>query len=166
MFTFDEFRVGIALFSLVGACMGAPGWLDNSYEDVMQSFGQIQPNFQKITPILGDVQRSFSREFDQIGNQFQEMGDYWGDHLETVGNQMESRIKKFGNEMENQVSDAQSQIGKFGNQMEHVFNNQFGNIDRHFTQINNKLNSRIGGLSSNFDEMGTTLLGQFDQSFG
>jgi len=158
--------VGIALISLIGASMGAPGWLDNSYEDMMQSFGQIQPNFQKMDTILGDVSRSFSHEFDQFGNQVQEMGDYWGDHLETVGNQMESRFKKFGNEMQNQVSDVQSQMGSFGNQMENVFNKQFGNIDRQFTHINNQMNSHIGGLSSNFDEMGTNLLGQFDRSFG
>lgn len=164
--TFYEFSVGIALISLIGASMGAPGWLDNSYEDMMQSFGKIQPNFQKMDTILGDVSRSFSHEFDQFGNQVQEMGDYWGDHLETVGNQMESRFKKFGNEMQNQVSDVQSQMGSFGNQMENVFNKQFGNVDRHFTHINNQMNRHIGGLSSNFDEMGTDLLGQFDRSFG
>ena len=36
---------------------------------MMQSIGQMQPNLQKMDSLLGDVKRSFNREFDQFGNQ-------------------------------------------------------------------------------------------------
>ena len=127
-----------------------------------------------------DVQRSFNHEFDEVGDQLEEISDYWGDHFETVGSQMGSRFRKFGGQMEDQMNIAKDQMKNMGssignmwnNQLrpvgssiESAFNRQFGNFDRNFAKWNDNVNTHMGRIGANFDNFGTSLMSQFDRSF-
>ena len=52
---------------------------------------------------MPDVRRSFDHEFGQLGSQMSELGEYWGDHLETVGSQMEARLRRVNEDVQQQV---------------------------------------------------------------
>ena len=49
------------------------------------------------------MRRSFDHEFGQLGSQMSELGEYWGDHLETVGSQMEARLRRVNEDVQQQV---------------------------------------------------------------
>ena len=49
------------------------------------------------------MRRSFVHEFGQLGSQMSELGEYWGDHLETVGSQMEARLRRVNEDVQQQV---------------------------------------------------------------
>jgi len=155
---------------------GAPNWMQDTYKDMMSSFGKIHPPGN----LFEDVQRSFNHEFDEVGDQLEEISDYWGDHLETVGSQMGSRFRKFGGQMEDQMNIAKDQMKNMGssignmwnNQLrpvgssiESAFNRQFGNFDRNFAKWNDNVNTHMGRIGANFDNFGTSLMSQFDRSF-
>jgi len=155
---------------------GAPNWMQDTYKDMMTSFDKIQPPRN----LFEDVQRSFNHEFGEVGDQLEEISDYWGDHLETVGSQMETRLRKFGGQMENQMNIAKdqmrnmgsnignawnNQIGQVGSSIENAFNRQFGNFDRNFDKWSNNVNIHMGRIGSNFDNFGSSLISQFDRSF-
>ena len=47
------FRVVLGVVSLIVTSQAAPGWMDQGYQEMMSSFGNMQPNFQKMNGLLG-----------------------------------------------------------------------------------------------------------------
>ena len=65
--------------------------MSDNYEEMMRSFTNLKPNLARVNTVLGDARDRVAGEWRQLESQVEEMGDYWGDHLETVGHQMGSR---------------------------------------------------------------------------
>ena len=66
--------------------------MGDNYEEMMRSFtNNIQPDLARVNTLMGEAQARLEGEWRELGSQVEEMGDYWGDHLETVGHQMGSR---------------------------------------------------------------------------
>ena len=65
--------------------------MDDNYEEMMRSLTNIKPDMTRVNSMLGDARAKLEGEWRELGSQVEEMGDYWGDHLETVGHQMGSR---------------------------------------------------------------------------
>ena len=100
----------------------------------------------------------------------EELGDYWGDHLETVGQQMGSRFRKFGNNLEDRMTQARDRMSHIGNQVEDSFKNSFnqqfgGDFDQHLGMFQQRINQEFGNIGHNLDNFGNGLLSQFDRSF-
>jgi hypothetical protein len=46
--------LGFLILFLSGVCEGAPGWgVENTYEDMMKTFGTFKPPFKKIDSMIG-----------------------------------------------------------------------------------------------------------------
>ena len=79
------------LFALFGALHCS--WFDDNYNNLWSHIESAKDRYEpQMKEIAGNVQRSF----DHGRQQMEDIGDYWGDHLETIGSQMGSRFKKFG----------------------------------------------------------------------
>ena len=91
----------MVLFSLTALTSSAPGWMDDNYEEMMRSLTNIKPDMTRVNTMLGDARAQLEGEWRELGSQVEEMGDYWGDHLETVGHQMGSRYWKMSERSEN-----------------------------------------------------------------
>merc|ERR1719492_577029 len=131
----------------------------------MRSFTNMKPDLQQVNNLLGDARSRLQGGWRELGSEIDELGDYWGDHLETVGQQMGSRLKKFGSDLEDEMMETRDKMNKVGSQIGNSFKNsfshQFGDFDQHLQRVN----QQFGHIGRNLDNFGSGLLSQFDRSF-
>ena len=179
------FRRVLLLLSIVTTVLPAPGWVEDSYQDMMTSFTNIKPDLQLVNNMLGDTRTKLLDQWSHLDRQMDEMGDYWGDHLETVGQQMGSRyeesdkriitsqvfrFKKIGTDLEDKMTMAKDRVSDLGSKMgstfKNSFNRRFGDFDQHLGDFQSKIDQQFGHFGSNLDDMfGTGLMSQFDRTF-
>ena len=175
----------LLLLGLATTVLPAPGWMEDSYQDMMTSFTNIKPDLQMVNDMVGDTKARVLDQWRNLDRQVDEMSDYWGDHLETVGQQMGSRygemwelsnimsgifrFKKIGSDLEDQMMMAKDRVSDFGTQMgssfKNSYNRQFGDFDQHLGDFQQRMDQHFGNFGNNLDMFGTGLLSQFDRTF-
>jgi len=123
---------------LVGQVLMAPQMsFGSSYEDLLNSFSNMRPSFQRIPTA------------------FEDLGSKFGSRMQHIGQNIGSQVLKMGQE-----------VDAFGNKMEQSIHKQVDKLPGMLEQIEDQFHGVRSNIGNQFSSLGLDLMDHFDHHMG